>query len=86
MVRPKTIDGTRFIKIRVTNTFYEFIRKKSKELGIPSMSEFCRSALEIVCMGMYIGKDVKMGEIEKKFWEKYGRGKSGIGKSEKKVS
>lgn len=84
-MRPKTIDGTRFIKIRVTSTFYEFIKKKSKEIGVPTISEFCRSALEIVCMGIYAGKNVKFGEVEKEFWKKYGRGRR-IDKIEKKVS
>jgi hypothetical protein len=73
MVRPKTIDGTRFIKIRVTSKFYKLIQVIAERLGIPSISEFCRSSLEIVVMGLFLKKNTALGNVEKEFMKKYGR-------------
>jgi hypothetical protein len=67
MPRPSTIDGKRYIKIRVSEKFYKFITELSKRFGM-STSELCRSALEISFMAMYVGK---INSIEKQFYKRY---------------
>ncbi|MEM1543721.1 MAG: hypothetical protein QW795_03465 [Candidatus Bathyarchaeia archaeon] len=68
MVRPKSdIKQNKFIKIRVSEKFYDFIKEFSSRLGI-SVSECCRGALEIFFMAYYLGK---VKEIDRAFYMKY---------------
>ena len=67
MARPREIDGTRYIKIRVSNKFYNFIKEFSSNLGLP-ISEVCRSALISFFQALFLGK---MKNIESEFRERY---------------
>jgi hypothetical protein len=67
MVRPREINGTRYIKIRVSNKFYNFIKEFSNNLGLP-ISEVCRSALIISFEALFLGK---LKNVDKEFRERY---------------
>lgn len=66
MGRKKEIDGNKFLKFRVSTKMYEFIKRVSQELGI-SISETCRSALQLFFMGVALGK---FKGIEDEFWKR----------------
>lgn len=68
MVRPKTeLPQTKFLKIRVTNKFYNFLKTFSQEMGI-SLSECCRIAIESFFMALILGK---MKNVNKEFYRKF---------------
>jgi len=67
MARSKEVNGSRFIKFRVSNKMYMLIKEVANRLGI-SISETCRSALYIFFMSLFTGKKE---EIEKEFWRYY---------------
>jgi len=67
--RKKEIDGNKFIKFRVSSKMYYFIRDLSEELGI-TISETCRSALQLFFMGLALGK---FKGIEDEFWRRFGK-------------
>jgi len=55
MGRQREIDGSRWVKFRVNTKMYEFIKKVSDEMGV-TISEMCRSALQLFFMGVVLGK------------------------------
>jgi len=55
MGRQKEIDGTRWIKFRVNEKMYEFIKKVSEEMGV-TISETCRGAIQLFFMGIALGR------------------------------
>jgi hypothetical protein len=67
MPRPREIDGSKFIKIRVSSKFYNFIKEFSNNLGLP-ISEVCRSALIMSFEALFLGK---LKNVDKEFREKY---------------
>jgi len=67
MGRKKEIDGNKFVKFRISSKMYELIKRVSEELGI-TISETCRSALELFFMGLFLGK---FKGVEDEFWKKY---------------
>lgn len=69
MGRKKEIDGNKFIKFRVSSKMYNFIRRVSEEMGT-SISETCRSALQLFFMGLALGK---FKGIEDEFWRRFGK-------------
>jgi len=68
MPRPKTVNGKKYLKIRVSEKFYNFLKRVSEETGF-SISETCRSALEIFFMAYFTGR---LKGIEDEFWRKFG--------------
>ena len=69
MGRKKEINGNKFVKFRISSKMYELIKRVSEELGI-TISETCRSALELFFMGLFLGK---FKGVENEFWKKYER-------------
>ena len=67
MARKKEINGNKFIKFRISKKMYELIKRTSEHLGI-SMSETCRSALELFFMGLFLGR---LKNVESEFYKKY---------------
>jgi hypothetical protein len=65
--RPKEINGGKYIKFRVSKKFYDFIKEFSQNIGL-SVSETCRSALEISFEALFLGK---LTNVDKEFKEKY---------------
>jgi len=55
MPRPRTIGGNKFVKFRVSEKFYTLIKELAERSGL-TISETCRSALEIFFMGLVTGK------------------------------
>ena len=63
---------TKKIVFRVNDKLYEFIQGFSKELGFPTVSEFCRSVIIYYSMGILSGEFNKTyNELEKVFYEKF---------------
>jgi len=79
MSRPIEINGKKDLRIRVSTQFYEFLKEVAKQSGM-TISEVCRSALEVWFMVMYMGKALDL----KKEYEKYIKANSRLGKNVKK--
>jgi hypothetical protein len=79
MPRPIEINGKKDLRIRVSTQFYEFLKEVARQSGL-TISEVCRSALEVWFMVMYMGKALDL----KKEYEEYIKANSRLGKNVKK--
>ena len=79
MVRPREIDGKKDLRIRVSTAFYNFLKEVANQSGL-TISEVCRSALEVWFMVMYMGKALDL----KKEYENYIKANLRLSKNVKK--
>jgi hypothetical protein len=70
MPRPREVNGSEYIKIRVSKKFYNFIKEYSKTIGLP-ISEVCRSALISFFEALFLGK---MKDVHDEFMKKFVKG------------